>query len=74
LGRELGKKENGTGKGEKGGEEERKGRRELELDLPSWLEGTVKRGKKHNKHIKRPKVFGCAQIISLLKTEQNHLT
>jgi hypothetical protein len=27
-----------------------------------------------NKHIKRPKVFGCAQIISLLKTEQNHLT
>jgi hypothetical protein len=23
---------------------------------------------------KRPKVFGCAQIISLLNTEQNHLT
>jgi hypothetical protein len=22
---------------------------------------------------KRPKVFGCAQIISLLNTEQNHL-
>jgi hypothetical protein len=23
---------------------------------------------------KRPKVFGCAQIISVLNTEQNHLT
>jgi hypothetical protein len=23
---------------------------------------------------KRPKVFGCAQIISLINTEQNHLT
>jgi hypothetical protein len=23
---------------------------------------------------KRPKVFGCAQIISLLNIEQNHLT
>jgi hypothetical protein len=23
---------------------------------------------------KRPKVFGCAQIIFLLNTEQNHLT
>jgi hypothetical protein len=28
----------------------------------------------HEQAQKRPKVFGCAQIISLLNTEQNHLT
>jgi hypothetical protein len=28
----------------------------------------------HKQTQKRPKVFGCAQIISLLNTEQNHLT
>jgi hypothetical protein len=50
---------------------------EVEIKMVEFLIALlcpITRSTSENKHIKRPKVFGCAQIISLLKTEQNHLT